>query len=193
MSSFFYQCPSTPPDDCFRYATGEEVRESFREQREELAWLALFVTADTELAKVCVVDAFAVATTQKDVLAQSLERWTRCCTIRSAIEMRQSRISLLASSYERTAAGPHNHATLDPVVLDVLYEKPEELGLSLDVLCRAALVLRGIEKYSLSDSARMLGVSRSAVEAAYCAALDFCDILNCEMFMDSSVNARVCC
>ncbi len=193
MSSFFYQCPSTPPDDCFRYATGEEVRESFREQREELAWLALFVTADTELAKVCVVDAFAVATTQKDVLAQSLERWTRCCTIRSAIEMRQSRISLLASIYERTASGPRNHAPLDPLVLDVLYQKPEELGLCLDVLCRAALVLCGIEKYSLSDSARMLGVSRSAVEAAYCAALDFCDILDCEMFMDSGVNAGACC
>ena len=193
MSSFSYECPAIEPDAFLRYATGEEVRKAFREQREELAWLAVFLTADVELAKVCMVDSFALATTPKDVLAQSLERWTRRCTIRSAMEMRQSRISLLASIYERTPCRHRNHAPLAPVVLDLLYDKPEELGLCLDVLCRAALVLRGIERYSPTDSALILGVSRTAVEAAYCAALQELEILSCEILVDLGTGSQLCC
>ena len=192
MSSFGYQY-SSQADGFFRYATGEEVGTAFREHKEELAWLAVFLTRSAELAQVCLVDAFAIAIAPSDVVAESLECWTRSCTIRSAIEMQQSRIALLASTYERTPSGPRNHAPLDPVVLDVLYEKPEELGLCLDVLCRVTLVLCGLEGYSPTDAALMLGISRTAVEAAYCAALDLFDILNCEMFMDSGVDAHACC
>ena len=192
MSSYFYPC-STQPDGFFRYATGEEVRTAFREHKEELEWLAVFFTASAELAEVCVVDAFALATAPSDVVAESLDRWTRCCTIRSAIEMQQSRISLLATVYERAPYAHGDYAPIAPVALDLLYERPEEVALRLDVLCRAALVLRGIEGYSSTDAALMLGVSRTAVEAAYCAALDFFDILNCEMFMDSGVDAHACC
>jgi DNA-directed RNA polymerase specialized sigma24 family protein len=193
MSSFFYECPTIEPDAFWHHATGEEVCRAFREHGEELAWLAVFLTADAGLGKVCVVDAFALATTPKDVLAQSLDRWTRRCTIRSAIEMQQSRISLLASIYERSPCRHRNHAPLAPVVLDLLYDKPEELGLCLDVLCRAALVLRGIERYSPTDSALILGVSRTAVEAAYCAALQELEILSCEMLMDLGTGSPSCC
>lgn len=180
MSSSFYECPTMVPDAVLHQATGEEVREAFREQREELAWLAVFLTADSELAKVCLVDAFALATTPKDVFAESLDRWTRRCTIRSAIEMQQSRIALLATAHECAPYAHGDHAPLSPIVLDLLYETPEEVALRLDVLCRAALVLRGIERYSLINSAFILGVSRTAVEAAYCAALQELEILGCE-------------
>jgi DNA-directed RNA polymerase specialized sigma24 family protein len=193
MSSFVYECPTIGSDAFFHHATGEEVREVFREHKEELAWLAVFLTGGAELAKVCLVDAFALATAPSDVVAESLERWTRCCTIRSAIEMRQSRISLLASIYERTSCGPWNHAPLSPVLLDLLYDNPEELGLRLDVLCRAGLVLCGVEGYSSTDSALLLGVSRTAVEAAYCTALAFLEVLSCKMLVDSGADAKPCC
>ena len=192
MSSFSYECPTMEPDAFLRHATGEDVREVFREHREELAWLAVFLAADAELAKVCVVDAFALSTTPKDVFAQSLERWTRRCTIRSAIEMQQSRISLLATVYERTPCRHRNHAPLAPVVLDLLYDKPEEFGLCLDVLCRAALVLRGIERYSPTDTALILGVGRTAVEAAYCAALQELDVLSCGVVMNLGTGSPSC-
>ena len=193
MRSFFYECPTMEPDAFLHHATGEEVRKAFREHREELAWLAVFLTADAELAKVCVVDAFALATTPEDVFAQSLERWTRRCTIRSAVEMQQSRIALLASVYECAPYAHGDHAPVAPVVLDLLYERPEEVGIHLDVLCRAALVLRGIERYSLTDSALILGVSRTAVEAAYCAALQELDILGCEILVDLNIGSQSCC
>jgi DNA-directed RNA polymerase specialized sigma24 family protein len=181
MSSFFYECPTMEPDALLHDARGEEVREAFREHREELAWLAVFLTGNAELAKVCLVDAFALATTPKDVFAQSLERWTRHCTICSAIEMQQSRIALLASVYECAPYAHGDHAPLSPIVLDLLYETPEEVALRLDLFCRAALVLRGIERYSPINSALILGVSRTAVEAAYWAALQELEVLGCEM------------
>ena len=193
MSSFFYQCPSTQPDECFHRSTGEEVRALFREHKEEVAWLAVFLTGNAELAKVCVVDAFALATAPSDELVESLECWTRGCTIRSAVEMQQSRISLLACIYELTPRREQNHDPLAPVLLDLLCDQPEELGLCLDVLCRAALVLIGIEHYSPSESAQILKISRTAVESAYCAALEFLEVLSCKMLMDSDVGAQPCC
>jgi DNA-directed RNA polymerase specialized sigma24 family protein len=180
MSSTFYECPTMVPDAVLHHATGEEVREAFREHREELAWLAVFLTADEELAKVCLVDAFALAIMPKDVFARSLERWTRRCTIGSALEMQHSRIALLARVYECAPYARQDHAAVSPIVLDLLYETPEEVALRLDALCRAALVLRGIERYSPIDSAHILGVSRTAVEAAYCVALQELEILGCE-------------
>lgn len=192
MSSFDYQC-SSQADGFFRYATGEEVGTAFCEHKEELAWLAVFLTQSAELAKVCLVDAFAIATAPSDVVAESLECWTRSCTIRSAVEMQQSRISLLACIYERTPCRECNHDPLAPVPLDLLCDQPEELGLCLDVLCRAALVLIGIEHYSPSESAQILKISRTAVESAYCAALEFLEVLSCKMLMDSDIGAQPCC
>jgi DNA-directed RNA polymerase specialized sigma24 family protein len=192
MSSSFYQC-LTQADGFVRYATGEEVRTAFREHREELAWLAIFLTGNAELAKVCVVDAFALATAPSDVLTQSVERWTRSCTIRSAIEMQQLRISLLASVYERTPSLHCSDVALDPVALDLLCDSPEELGLCLDVFCRTALVLCGVEGYSSTESALILGVSRTAIEAAYCTASEFLEILTCKMLIESKADAQLCC
>ena len=190
MSYFRYQCPSSQDDAFLRYATGDEVRDAFRENNDELAWLAVFLTPNAELAGVRMVDACATAATSTDVCAQWLARWTRRCTIRSAVEMQQSRISLLASAYERTPCSYRDHAPLGPVVLDVLHDKAEELGRCLDILCRAAVVLIGIEHCSPTESAQILGISRTAVEAAYCAALEFFDILSCEALADAGMRVH---
>ena len=192
MMSSHYQCPTGSQDASFRYATGDEVRKAFREHREELAWLAVFLTANAELAGVCLVDACAVAAMPSDVCPQWLESWTRCCTIRSAVQMQQSRISLLASVYERTPSHHRHHTPLAPLVLDVLCDKPERFGRCLDVLCRAAVILIGIEHYSPTESAQILGISGAAVEAAYCAALDFFEILQCEMLGDFGMGVQCC-
>ncbi len=192
MSSSFYQCSSQADGFC-RYATGEELRTTFRQHGEELVWLALFLTGDAELANACVVDAFSVATAPNDGLALSPEGWARLCTIGSAIEMQQWRISLLASVHELTPCHHRDDVPLDPADLELLYDSPEELNLILDVLCRAALVLCGIEGYSSTESALMLGVSRTAVETAYCTALESLEILTLKMLIESQACAQPCC
>ncbi len=57
------------------------------------------------------------------------------------------------------------------------------------VLARVVLILHGVEDYTQSESAAILGISRGAVEGAYAAALQSLDVLSCEMLMDSDAAA----
>lgn len=107
--------------------------------------------------------------------------------------MKRSRIAQLATVYERMRCQHGKHGQLDPEALDLVLAKTGELTLRLDVLCRAALVLRGIEHYSPGRAASMLGVSRTAVEAAYCRALHSIDVLTCEALMDLDIYPQQCC
>jgi DNA-directed RNA polymerase specialized sigma24 family protein len=60
------------------------------------------------------------------------------------------------------------------------------------VLCRCALVLCGIEKYSTREAALLLGIDYTSVESAYCAALQFLDVIGCEQFRQENEFAAVC-
>jgi hypothetical protein len=193
MNTFLNECPSFGGDQYLRNVTAEEVRMAFTEHPEDLEWLAVFLTADKQLAEVCMADACVLATAANDVSVLCLEPWTRRCTIRSAIEMQHFRLMQLAAIYERTPCTHRNHIPLAPAVLDLLYEGPEKVGPRLDTLCRAVLVLRGIEGYSPNESALILGVSPIAVEAAYCAALRSLQILSCQLLMDLGIAAQPCC
>ena len=53
-----------------------------------------------------------------------------------------------------------------------LINNAAEIHARLDVLCRFVLVLRGIAKDSCDEVATQLGISRSAIEQAYCVAFD---------------------
>ncbi len=189
MNSFSNQYVAQGVERYLRELTADNIRTAFREHLEEVEWLALFLTADEELAGVCIVDACSLAMAANDVFVQPVGCWMRGCTLRSAIEMQHVRIAELASIHERKPCPHHEHAPLAPDVLELLYERPEELGLRLDALCRAVLVLLGIEGYSPTEAARTLGVSRTAVEAAYCAALESLEIVSCEMLVDLAMVA----
>ncbi len=189
MNSFSNQYVAHDVERYLRQVAAEQIRRAFGEHLEEVEWLALFLTAGEELATACIVDACALATTPNDVFVQPVGCWMRGCTLRSAIEMQHVRIAQLASIYERRPCPHGQHAPLAWDVLDFLYERPAEVALRIDVLCRAALVLLGIEGYSATEAARILGVSETAVEAAYCAALQALEILSCEALMDLATRA----
>jgi len=193
MNYFSYEFPSADLDQALQRVTVDEVRELFADNPEQLEWLALFLTADKQLASVCMVDACVLATMPDDIYEQWLQPWIRCCTIRSAVEMQRSRMSLLASIYEGMPCFRRDYVPLRPAILDLLYERALELGRFLDVLCRAVVVLMGIERYSSEESAQMLGVSQVAVETAYCTAMEFLEVLHCEATSLCGVNAQACC
>ncbi len=192
MSYFSYEF-TADLNESLPSLTAEEVRAAFAEHPEQLEWLAKFLTADKRLSEVCIADACALASTESDVTVQWLEPWFRACTIRSAVEMLHSRISALASIYERADDHRYSPAPLHPDTLDLLYEQPEQLARSLDVLCRAAVVLIGVERNSFSQAARILGVSRTAVELAYCAALEVLEILRFRTRSHFDINAQTYC
>ncbi len=58
------------------------------------------------------------------------------------------------------------------------------------MLCRSVLVLRGIANDSYDKVAAQLGVSRSAVEAAYCVAFDTLELASDGVLCSADVSAR---
>lgn len=55
----------------------------------------------------------------------------------------------------------------------------------LDVLCRFVLILCGVEQRSSDGAALLLGISKRAVTAAYCAALDSLEVIWCHAILVS--------
>lgn len=67
---------------------------------------------------------------------------------------------------------PLEHPALSPEYFLLLIKSSEDINARLDVLCRSVLVLHGIANDSYDKVAVQLGISRSAVERAYCVAFD---------------------
>jgi DNA-directed RNA polymerase specialized sigma24 family protein len=175
-----------------RRASKEDVRRAFVDHREELEWLARFLIPDPDVAAACVVDACAIATAHNDVFEYWLDTWVRRATIRSAVDMQQARLKQLAAAYEHNPCPHGNHAWLSPEQLLLVYVRSDELATRLDLLCRTALVVRGIEKYSLVECALILGMTRTAVEAAYCAALELLNTVSREIVVDLEAGVVAC-
>jgi DNA-directed RNA polymerase specialized sigma24 family protein len=163
------------------HATADDFRKAFTEHREELEWLAFFLTGNQDLVQSCMVDAYALAVTQKQVFLDWLEHWSRRATILSAIKMQQSRIAQLGAAYRRHPCPHREHARLTPEEIELLKTHPNDIVGRIDVLCRFALVMRGIEEYPPKQSALMLDVNGVAFEAAYCAALESLQMLKYEI------------
>lgn len=181
-----FLCKRATPDSSshVRHATADDVRNAFVEYREDLDWLALVLTGDHEMAEACIVDACTLATTENQVFEEWLEHWARRATIRSAIEMQRGRIVQLGTAYERRPCPHQEHTSLSPDIAELVRKQGDSLIPRMDVLCRCALVLRGIEDYSSREASVMLDVSRRALDAAYCAALDALAVLSCELLRD---------
>ncbi len=159
------------PRDRLGHATTEDVCRTFTKHREELISLAVFLTGDEQLAAACVVEACALAATSNNVFMDWLGCWARRATIRSAIEMQRLRIAQLAPAYKQRPCIHGGHPAVPDEDLELLVASSDGLRKRLNVLCRFALVMRGIENYSALDAALMLGITKSSLEAAYCEAL----------------------
>ena len=83
-----------------------------------------------------------------------------------------AKIGELAPNYERGEPQHPKHPPLSVKEFLWLINNAAEIHARLDILCRFVLVLRGIAKDSYDEVATQLGISRSAVEQAYCAAFD---------------------
>ena len=174
-----------------RVAT-ENVGGVFSQYREELEWLANFLTGDEKIAAACVVDACALAESENPGFQAWLLEWARLATIRSAVQIQQRRLAQLSSAYMQRRCTHGGHAALSSDWSDVLVEESNVLIAKLDVLCRCALVICGLEKRSAHEAALLLGVDPISVEGAYCAAIKFLDVIGCEQLQQHNDFAAVC-
>ena len=164
----------------------------FGNYQEELQWLANFLTGDERLAVACVVDACALAKSQNPDFEEWLLQWARLSTMRSAVEIQHSRIVRLAAVYKRRPCIHGGHKALSEDSFDLVVEESNVLVSRLDVLCRCALVLCGIEKQPAREAAFFLGVDPASVENAYCTALHFLEVIGCEQLQRQDNLAAIC-
>lgn len=155
-----------------RGTTTDDIRRTFGDYHNVLHWLATFLTGDNEVADTCIVDACSIAQTQTPDFHEWLVHWAAQATVRCALKLQHTRIVELAREYEKSESAHRECPPLSTECFRLLIEKSADIQARLDVLCRFALVMRGIAKYSCVDVAKKLGISRGAVERAYCLAFD---------------------
>ncbi|MFZ3210977.1 MAG: hypothetical protein WA188_05630 [Terriglobales bacterium] len=168
-------------------APADEIRAAFTEHREELAWLAGFLTGNEMVAAACIIDARNLAQNEGKVVQEWFWTSARDATIRSALDVQQVRIGQLSSAYDHDGCIYQQHAAppLDIDTLEFLVREFDEIRRRLDSICRFVLVLRGIENRLLPEVALLLGISEHAVEAAYCAALQSIDVIRSQAIVES--------
>ncbi len=167
-------------------ATAEEIRSAFVEHKQELTWLAEFLTNDELMASACIADAGDLSKSSKeDEIDQECARsWPREATIRSAVDFKRMRIAELSCAYEGEACG-QQHPPLSQDAIELVVRESEVLRLRLDSLCRFALILCGFEQHPAAEAARLLGISKRAVESAYGTALESLEIVHCQEVLES--------
>lgn len=173
-------------DGCFKalnfrqFATPEDMSRVFIQHRPELRWFAYFIAGDEDVAEACVVDARAVSTTHNQVFSDWLLEWARYATIRAAIQVQKERLVLQARTFDHLTCS-HTHEPLQTATIDFILQNSEALIKRLDALSRVALVLCGFEKHPVGEAAVLAGVSAKILRAAYCAALQSLEVLQCEL------------
>ena len=153
------------------FASAGDVRAAFNKRREELQWLAFFITADEASAAECVTDACTLTENHNSVFEQWLATWARYATIRSAINQQIQKIKELSSRYQDDGCTHGTHARLSTELIQRVVEQTDWYTRSLDVTERATLIICGVEGHSISEAASLLGQSKATVMSAYCAAL----------------------
>ena len=172
-------------------AVSEYVGTVFSQNREELEWLANFLTGDEKIAEACVVDACAQAESDSHGLQEWSSAWASKSTIRSAAQVQQQRIAHLSCAYMRCGCIHGGHAALSSDSCDIVLEESSVVFSRLDIFCRFALVICGLEKRSAIEAALLLGVDPASVEGAYCTAIKCLEVISCEQFQRQNDFAAV--
>ncbi len=168
-------------------ATAEEIRTAFTEHKQELTWLAEFLTGDELMASVCVTDArdLTESNNEDEICQERLQQWAREATVRSAVDFTRMRIAELCSTYEHGDFIGHHHPQLSPDRMELVVRESDRIRSRLDSLCRFVIILCGFEQRSFAEAAHVLGISKHAAEAAYSYALEILEVIYCQWVLES--------
>ena len=164
-------------------ASAEEILTAFIENNQALTWLAEFLTGDEMIASACVIDACTLAEGEYEMGQERSSGWLRDAIIHSALDFQRSRIAQLSPAHEGVNCFHEHHAPLSQEMIAFLANESEAIRLQLDVFCRFVLILHGVERRPAGEAALLLGTSKHAVEAAYCAALELLEVIRCQAIL----------
>jgi DNA-directed RNA polymerase specialized sigma24 family protein len=152
-------------------ASSHEIRSAFVEQRDHLNWIALIITGDHALADRAVINASDLSASYSSVFRDWLMGWTNTATVRAAVREVRDLISASASRYiDSSSEHSDNDLLSDDQIASLRHLETRDIVAALDPLARSALVLRGIQHFSITDCALLLDMPRRIVAAAYCRA-----------------------
>jgi DNA-directed RNA polymerase specialized sigma24 family protein len=153
-------------------ASNHEIKSAFIEQRDYLNWVALLITGDHALADQAVINASDLSESSSRVFRDWLIGWTKSATVRAAAREVRDLIFASASRYTDSSCEHSDHDVLsDDQIASLRYVDTGDIVAALDPLARSALVLRGIQHFSIADCALLLEIPQQVVAAAYCQAL----------------------
>jgi DNA-directed RNA polymerase specialized sigma24 family protein len=153
-------------------ASSHEIVSAFVEQRDYLHWVALLITGDQALAGQAVINASDLSASSSSVFRDWLLGWTKSATVRAAVREVRDFISASANRYtDSSCEHPDCDELSDDQIASLRHLDTRDIIAALDPLARSALVLRGIQHFSLADCALLLDMPRQIVAAAYCQAL----------------------
>lgn len=159
--------------------TPQMIRGMFVQRQAELTQLATFLTGDTEVAQACVVDACSSMEHSYAFAGDMQPVSPTAAVIQSAADMLRSRIAQLSFAYENQACGDAEREPTACPVLELMLLESAGVRLGVDTVGRFVLAIRDTGKGSSEEAAAMLGMSRWAVEAAYSAAVDALEAVEC--------------
>lgn len=175
----------------YRCAQTDDIRKIFGDYHNVLRWLTAFLNGDDRVADDCLVDACTIARTQTPDFHEWLIHWAARATVGCVLRAQHARILELAPGYEKSEPVHGEHPPLSVEFLERLIKNSDAIHARLDVLCRFALVMRGIAKCSCVEVAAQLGISPRAVERAYCVAFDTLQLASDEA--PSNADVLPCC
>jgi DNA-directed RNA polymerase specialized sigma24 family protein len=157
-------------------ASSHEIQSAFVEQRDYLNWVALLITGDHALASQAVINASDLSTSGSSVFRDWLIGWTKSATVRAAVREVHDLIFASASGYTDSSCEHSDNGVLsDDQITSLRHVDPRDIVAALDPLARSALVLRGIQHFSIADCGLLLDMPRQIVAAAYCRAVRWND------------------
>ena len=166
-------------------AGAEGIRTAFIENNQALTWLAEFLTGDEMIASACVIDACNLTEREYEIGQEWFWTWPHNATIHSALDIQRSRIAQLSPVYDRGGCTNEHHAPLSQDMIGFVASESDVIRHKLDVLCRFVLILCGVERQPPGEAALLLGISKHAVDVAYCAALDSLEVIRCQAILES--------
>ena len=155
-----------------RYASTDDLRNVFGDYHNVLRWLAVFLVGDRTTAESCIVDACGIIQSPEPMFHEWLVKWGAVATVRFALRSQYKGIEMVVSAYAADEEMEEERPPLSAQQVAILIKNSEALHARLDVLCRFALVLRGVAQYSLEQTAQSLGVPRGVAARAYRVAFD---------------------
>ena len=155
-----------------KFASLKQMQSAFHREAEDLYWIALVITGESELARQSVVNAAGLASEGTVVFRKGLVNWAHSATARVAAEEVHDQIVATAKQYSDWQCCDSDHELLsDDDATAIRNRNPFDLISRLDALERTVLVLHGLQYASIAECSRLLNVPWRSVLNAYCRAL----------------------